>query len=86
MPNCGSSEAGRPGGGSLQVHLPAPAQTAQRPKREARCSLCQTYLPGAQAHGGHLGAVVEHDVASHDRRAPYTQTQAPRLLGASAHL
>lgn len=26
-----------------------------------------TYLPGAQPYDGHLGAVVEHEVAGHDR-------------------
>lgn len=61
---------------------PGSAQAAQGhpAQRVAGHALMSTYLPGAQAQGGHLGAVVEFQMASHDCCKLHTTTRKSAAL------
>lgn len=51
---------------------PDPRRPLRVTQRLVGRALMRTYLPGTQAQGGHLGAVVEFQMASHDCCTPYT--------------
>lgn len=56
------------------TRAPLGAGRSGSPTRVAGCAPPCTYLPSAQAQGGHLGAVVELQMAGHDCHALHTLT------------
>lgn len=65
-PDCGSSQARRPLRVTPGLSRPRLREARREPRETHPLPRQGPYLPRAQPHQGHLGAVAEHDVAGHD--------------------
>lgn len=79
----GSATPGAAARCALRPHHPSPSQRRRFrvTERVSGRAPQRTYLPGSQAQGGHLSAVVELQMAGHDRRTLRKLTRYCAALG-----